>query len=146
MPLLFDETPYQPQTLRDYQRAAIDAIKAAWRAGEVAPMAALATGAGKTTIFAQLLVEAIDPATERALVIAHTEELVRQPYERIANQFGGKLDGYFTDRHAPGLGIVMADEDAADARIVVATRQSLHAKRLRKLLQYGVFKLLVIDE
>ena len=143
-PTLFNERTYQPQTLRDYQRNAVDALKQAWAEGEAAPLAALATGAGKTTIISQLLVEACDPNQYRSLVVAHTEEIVVQLRDRIANQFGGALDEYFNGW--PGIGIVMAENDAASSRIVVATRQSLHPKRLQKLLQYGVFDYLVIDE
>lgn len=39
---------YVPQTLRNYQREAVAAIRKAWADGKSAPMAALATGAGKT--------------------------------------------------------------------------------------------------
>lgn len=146
MPMLINADTLQPQKLREYQQAAVTAIREAWAAGETAPLAALATGAGKTTILAQLLFEAVDPASQRALVIGHTEEIISQLYERIRNQFDGGLDAHFTDRFAPGIGVVMADNDAADARIVVATRQSLHPRRMAKLLQYGVFNTLLIDE
>lgn len=69
---------YVPQTLRAYQREAVDAIRQAWAEGKSAPMAALATGAGKTTILSQLLVECVDPGAMRALVLAHTREIVEQ--------------------------------------------------------------------
>ena len=146
MPMLIDAPIYQPQALRDYQREAVDAVKAAWSMGEPAPLVAVATGGGKTTIIAQTLVETVDPLYQRALVIAHTEEIIQQINDRVANQFGGQLDEHFGVNAAPGIGIVMADNDAADARIVVATRQSLHPKRLAKLLTYGVIDVLVIDE
>ena len=145
MPMLIEDT-YQPQTLRDYQDNAASAMIGAWQAGDPAPLLAIATGGGKTTIKAEILVRMIDPESQRALVIAHTEEIIHQIYERIRNQFGGRLEQRFTDRYAPGIGIVMADNDAADARIVVATRQSLHSKRLQKLLAYGAFDVLLIDE
>ena len=144
--LLFDDATYQPQTLRDYQERAVTAIQEAWNAGEAAPLAALATGAGKTTIISELLRQAVNPHSERALVVGHTEEIIFQLRDRIANQFAGELDERFTDRYSPGIGIVMADNDAADARIVVATRQSLHPTRLQKLLLYGKFDYLLIDE
>lgn len=144
--LLFEEKAYQPQTLRDYQQGAVEAILAAWERREPAPLAALATGAGKTTIISETLVRAFDPETQRALVVGHTEEIIGQLRDRIANQFDGQLDGYFTQRYSPGIGVVMADNDDADARLIVATRQSLHARRLKRLLEYGRFDLLIIDE
>ncbi len=98
-----------------------------------------------TTVIAETLVRLIDPHQHRALVVAHTQEIIFQLFERIANQYGGALDGYFGFLK-PGIGIVMGDRDAMDARIVIATRQSLHKKRLMKLLQHGDFNLLIIDE
>lgn len=144
--LLFREKPYQPQKLRDYQQAAVEAIRSAWANGQSTPLAALATGAGKTTIIAQLLLESVNPHTMRALVVGHTEEIIHQLYDRVENQFDGVLDGTFTSRYSRGIGIVMAEDDAADARIVVATRQSLHSRRLQRILQYGAFDVVIIDE
>lgn len=134
-----------PQTLRPYQEHTIAAILTAWAAGQ-RPLATLATGLGKTTVMAELLRRVIDPNTHRALVIAHTKELVEQPFERIRDQFGGVLGGYFGPRFAPGIGQVMAERDAANARIVVATRQSLSAKRLAAVLGHGPIDVVVIDE
>jgi superfamily II DNA or RNA helicase len=138
-----------PQDLRPYQLEAVTAIRGAWDAGDRAPLAALATGAGKTTIIAQTLVDAFDPSTQRALVIGHTQEIIGQLYDRIRQQFAGRLDGLFSTSaslFAPGIGIVMAEQDAGNARVVVATRQSLHAKRLAAILKHGAFDYLVIDE
>jgi len=138
---------YVPQTLRDYQREAVDAVKNAWENGTQSPLVALATGAGKTTIASQLLVETVDPEIHRALVIGHTTEIVYQCRDRIANQFGGRLDNYYGGlRMLPGIGVVMGTDDMPDARIVVATRQSAHPQRLKRMLQTGSFDALVIDE
>jgi len=133
-----------PQVLRPYQQDAVAAIRAACDKGEK-PICAMATGLGKTTVIAQALVEMVNPHQQRALVIAHTAEIIYQLYERIANQFGGALDDYFGFMK-PGIGLVMGDLDAGDARIVVATRQSLHRRRLEKLLKHGAFDVIVIDE
>lgn len=147
MPLLISrEQPYQAQTLRDYQQAGVEAVLAAWERGVRSALVAAATGSGKTTIIAELLRRAVNPAANRALVVGHTEEIIGQLRDRIANQFEGALDHHFTDRYAPGIGIVMAENDAADARIVVATRQSLHPKRLARLLRHGAFDYLIVDE
>lgn len=143
------ETALKPQTLRGYQVEAVNAVLTAWEGGESAPLAALATGAGKTTIIAQVLVESIDPRRQRALVLGHTQEIIGQLHDRINQQFGGQLQQTFNTAHAlfaPGLGIVMADRNEADARIVVATRQSLHARRIEQVLKYGAFDVVVVDE
>lgn len=132
-----------PQTLRPYQEDAVNAVIAALEKGDK-PICAMATGLGKTTCIAEVLVRLIDPHQHRALVVAHTQEIIYQLYERIVNQFGGALDEWFGLK--PGIGIVMGDQDAHDARIVIATRQSLHKRRLAKLLQHGRFDVMVTDE
>lgn len=133
------------QKLRGYQQDAVNAIHDSHRTpGHHAPLVSMATAGGKTTVIAQFMRETINPHKQRALVIAHTEEIVRQLYARIKDQFSGGLNGWFDNR--PGIGVVMANENVANARVVVATRQSLHQRRLPKLLEYGHFDLLVIDE
>lgn len=137
---------FVPHTLRDYQRDAIDSIKGAWGKGQK-PLAALATGAGKTTIMSQLLVETVDPERQRALIIAHTKEIVEQIFARIENQFAGRLSEWFCGvRMYPGIGMVMGARDLPQARIIVATRQSLHTKRLAQILRYGAIDVALIDE
>lgn len=137
---------YKPQTLRHYQRQAVDAVKSAWCANQN-PLIALATGAGKTTIMSQLLVETFDPQRQRALMIGHTKEIIEQIHNRVENQFAGRLNQWFGGhRMYPGLGIVMGSEDVPMARLVVATRQSLHDKRLDEILSYGAFDFVLIDE
>lgn len=137
------------QELRPYQGAAIEAVRRAWDAGNRAPLIALATGGGKTTIIAELLRQTVQPARHRALVIAHTQEIVFQAFDRIRNQYGDVLDRTFNTARsmfASGIGIVMGEHDAMDARIVVATRQSLHTKRIKQVLEYGAFDVVIIDE
>lgn len=141
--LLFEQVR-QPQELRDYQAEAVAAIRQSWQSGRRAPLIAVATGGGKTTIIAELLRQSIDPASERAIVFAHTEEIIHQIHERVANQFAGALDGYYGGQR--GIGIVMADQDDVGARIIVATRQSLHPARMRRILAHGAIKAIVIDE
>lgn len=136
-----------PQTLRDYQRDGVDAIKQAWDSGCHSPLVAVATGGGKTTMMAQLLVETVEPDLRRALVIAHTKEIVEQIYHRIENQYAGRLGEWFGGvKMFPGIGMVMGQHDVPQARIVVATRQSLHNSRLSQVIRYGAFDAVVIDE
>lgn len=145
--LLAKEKKYQKQSLRPYQAEAVIEIVKAWNEKH-APLAALATGAGKTTIIAQVLVEQAHPVQKRALVIAHTKEIVEQLYERIANQFEGRLNGdhLYGPYMSNGLGMVMGEHDDPDARIVVASRQSLHEKRLPSLFRTGPFDVIIVDE
>jgi len=121
--------PLNPNILRDYQREGIDAIKIAWDLKKK-PMVVVATGGGKTTMIAQLLVETV-PSNARALVVAHTEEIVSQIHKTIQKQYGDSV------------GIVMGIQDDMHSQIIVATRQSLSTQRLSKL---GMFDVIVIDE
>jgi len=140
-------TAHVPHTLRDYQRDGVDAIKQAWQSGCHAPLVAVATGGGKTTMMAQLLVETVEPDLRRALVIAHTKEIVEQIYNRIENQYAGRLSEWCGGvKMYPGIGMVMGQHDLPQARVVVATRQSLHKSRLAQVIKYGAFDVVVIDE
>jgi superfamily II DNA or RNA helicase len=121
------------------------AIIAAWARGDI-PLAWLATGGGKTTIFSDLLVQTVNPDFQRALVFAHTQEIIHQIAERVSNQYGEILRPYYGPRFLPGIGVVMGTNDSPDARIVIATRQSLHRKRLERVLTEGPFDVVIIDE
>lgn len=78
--------------LRDYQRAAIDAVFAAWAGGMQRPAIVLPTGAGKTVVFASLIKEfrarvfgaaAPNSTGSRVIVLAHRDELVDQAIAKI---------------------------------------------------------------
>jgi len=105
--------------LRDYQRRALDAIHAADFRGLSRVAVVAPTGSGKTVAFAHLILE----RGERALVLAHRDELVRQAADKI--------------RMIAGIrpGIVKAVQDEVNAQVVVASVQTLaRPARLRRLL------------
>lgn len=137
------------QSLRPYQIEAITAVQDAWRRGKRA-LVAIATGGGKTTVLAELIRQHIDPDLQRAVVLGHTKEIVEQCYARIDNQFEQSLQGNFYSTgntlFTRGLGMVMAESDESDARVIVATRQSLSPSRTKRLLLSGKVDLLVVDE
>ena len=67
--------------LRDYQTGR--RLPRPWRAGSSSDVLGVAaTGAGKTVIFIKLLTELLTPGT-RGLILAHREELIDQPLERL---------------------------------------------------------------
>ncbi len=141
-----------PQELRDYQTDCLRANTRAWErrndAGrKIRALNSLATGGGKTTIFAQMIRENIDPHKQRALAFVHRREIVDQMVNRISNQFAELETVYRVGNTlVPGIGVVMADQNEADARIVVSTVQSLHPTRLEAVLQTAPFDLVIIDE
>ena len=55
-------------------------------------MLGVATGAGKTVIFIKLLTELLTPGT-RGLILAHREELIEQPIERLRRRRWWLMDG-----------------------------------------------------
>jgi superfamily II DNA or RNA helicase len=119
--------------LRDYQRAAIDALHAGWKAGGLRLAVLLPTGAGKTVVFSHLAAE-LHARGIRTLVAAHREELIQQAAAKVR-------------AIAPGLrvGIVKAERDEhADADVIVASIQTLAVPRRREAIT-GV-GLVIVDE
>lgn len=143
--------------LRDYQRQAIDA---AWEA--ITPEAngvaiEMATGLGKTITFAALIDEWLGKGSDlhplvknaeqaRALVLVHTDELVRQAFEKILFVTGGSIHpvtktvtfGRWT------IGVVKAQENEVEADIVIGSVATLRGLRRRE--QIEDVGLIVVDE
>lgn len=128
--------------LREYQREAIDAVKAAWGEGVRRPAIVLATGLGKTVIFSQLAVEFIADTGQRVLILVHRDEL--------ADQAMAKVKGI-----APHLSVgkVKASVNEITADVIVASVQTLsRQKRLNDLvlLDRGIHRpkigLIITDE
>lgn len=74
--------------LRDYQQNAIDSIKQAMSRGVKRPAFVLATGGGKTVVFSHLIPQIPKTNPQRGdkiLVLAHTEELIKQAATTIQN-------------------------------------------------------------
>ncbi len=119
-------------TLRDYQQAAHQAVIDAYHQGDRRTLISLPTGAGKTIVFGRLIRKAVGN-NHRALVLAHTEELVDQAVRTLRTLLPGV-----------SVGIVRARHDEADAQVIVATVQTL--RRISRLERIGRFGLIVIDE
>lgn len=66
-----------PVVLRDYQQAAIDALRGAYATGKRSPLLVAPTGAGKAVILARVCHGAADRGS-RVYVMVHTVELVDQ--------------------------------------------------------------------
>lgn len=122
--------------LRDYQRRAVDNVGRCL-ASDASTLLVMPTGTGKTVTFAHAIAE--HSGTGRALVLAHREELIRQNAKAIERVLGEPCDIERADQHAdlPGM--------HAKSRVVVASKDSLHAKRLAKF-DPTEFGLIVTDE
>jgi len=63
--------------LRDYQRAAIDALYTWFRAGRGSPLVVAPTGSGKSVILAEFARSAVVAYPEtRILIVTHVRELI----------------------------------------------------------------------
>jgi superfamily II DNA or RNA helicase len=132
--------------LRDYQTAAIAAVRQEWESGNRETLLVAATGAGKTQMFLSLLMHDLDAdPTARALIIAHRRELIEQPLDRIRLMDAGWLmNGPALDR--PRVGMITQGHSDIDRQLTVATVQSLREHRIQQLLQNGRITHLVTDE
>lgn len=95
-----------------HQARAIQGTRDAYRAGARRILVVLPTGGGKTRVGAHY-VRAYAGRGERVLWVAHREELVAQAAETLRAQ--GVED----------VGVLAADRDPGDARVVVASVQTL---------------------
>lgn len=117
--------------LRPYQRECLDSITSQFENGVRRQLVSLPTGSGKTVVFAHLIKE----LGQRALVIAHTNELLGQAKEKI-KMIAPEL----------GVGIINAENKEFDAPVVISSIQSArHPKNLVEL-QNRQFGLLIYDE
>lgn len=118
--------------LRDYQEAALHAIRERFAAGVYRPLLSAATGSGKTEMFSFMIKERIEE-NQNCLVLAHRDRLVTQAAERIKGIVGwGKV------------GLVNGDTKDWWHPCVVATIQSAGVEK--QLLRAPQFQNIIIDE
>jgi superfamily II DNA or RNA helicase len=135
--------------LRDYQgrEGALGAIDAAVRAGVRRPLFSLATGLGKTVVFANLP----QIGLRRLLVVAHREELLDQAAEKLRHWNPGltvQVDQ--ADRWADVETLSAFDGElfAGTGYAVCASVATIGRKGSPRLVRYptGLFDAVVIDE
>jgi superfamily II DNA or RNA helicase len=115
--------------LRHYQESLIQAIFARWQAGDRRVMAQLATGGGKTVLFAHIARTFLEQG-EGVLVVAHRKELILQAKEKL-EAISGLECGIIKAGYKP--------EPHKD--IQVASIQSLGRRK-----KYPEVGLLIVDE
>jgi superfamily II DNA or RNA helicase len=115
-------------TLRPYQVALVERLRAAYRVGYRALLLQLATGGGKTIIFAAAIANAHGRG-KRVLVVAHRRELIRQASAKLT---------------AAGVphGIIAPGHPETVDPIQVGSIQTL----VRRLDRLPAFDLIVLDE
>lgn len=129
--------PGQLLPLREYQREAVDAAIEAWAGGMQRPAIVMATGLGKTVVFAHVIAEHMQAGYGgRVVVLVHRDELIRQAVD--------KLHSVAPHLH---IGVVKAGENDVDAQVIVASVQTLARKRRREqILERSGVGLVVVDE
>lgn len=107
--------------LRRYQQDAVDAIDAGLQRGVTRPLLVIATGGGKTVVFATVIVR----RGGTAIVIAHRDELLDQAAEKLV-----AVDPTL----GLSIGFVAGKANEWGAPIVIASAQTLsQPRRLRQL-------------
>ena len=119
-PVVYDP-PHIPniETMRDYQKEALDAIEAA---GDGNHLVVMATGLGKTYVFSHI------PRRGRVLILSHRDELVHQPEKYYDCSFG----------------VEQAKEISHGEEVISASVQSL----VRRLDRFdpNAFDMIITDE
>lgn len=134
------------QTPRRWQIDAVAAVARAFSPPHSARrvLVSAATGTGKGTLLASLAVRAAAKAPgARVLVLCHRLELLQDLHRRTLSIVRGlppELASSLT------CGLVVAGDNAARARIVVGSVQTLKPARLAEVLSHGAPRLVIVDE
>jgi ATP-dependent helicase IRC3 len=124
--------------LRDYQEESIKSVLTYVNNGHKRLGVSLATGAGKTVVFTQLIdrVPTPDPKATQTLIVAHRRELVEQAARHCSNAYPNKtVEIELGNSHASGL-----------ADITIASIQSIMSKDRLEKFEPSRFKMILIDE
>jgi DNA repair protein RadD len=127
-------------SLRDYQRASVDAVLSALDEPECNPCLMLPTGTGTSVVLAELCRSLVIDRGQRVLMLTHVQELIEQNAKRLHDYFRGQLGTY-----AP-LGVYSAGlkQKELGRSITYAGVQSI-ASRADELARIGV-DTIIVDE
>ncbi|KAI1267184.1 P-loop containing nucleoside triphosphate hydrolase protein [Xylariaceae sp. FL1019] len=128
----------QPMRLREYQEECIQSVLSSLKQGHKRLGISLATGAGKTVVFTQMI-ERIQPSSNTAtqtLILAHRRELVEQAARHCSNTYPNKtVEIEMGNMHASG-----------SADITIASIQSITSGDRISKFDPKLFKLVLVDE
>ncbi len=143
-----------PVQLRDYQRNTVESNRVhMFERGYKSPINHLFTGGGKTLISAATAYELFPPDQNRTLFVVSFREIVRQTKTAFLKYYPDLGSNSWTKYNRPGVGAVMGNIDERNARMIIATPQTLSGtegnvnfERLDALLAEGSFSLVIYDE
>ncbi|TRX98324.1 hypothetical protein FHL15_000969 [Xylaria flabelliformis] len=130
--------PFQPVHLREYQEECIQSILSSLQHGHKRLGISLATGAGKTVVFTQLIdrIKSSSQHATQTLILAHRRELVEQAARHCSNAYPTKT-----------VEIEMGNLRASGrADITIASIQSLTSGDRISKFDPTLFKLVLVDE
>ena len=124
--------------LRPYQNKAIESIRTNYLAGINRQLLCMATGTGKTEVFAHLPQETKDILPGQSMILLHRDELAQQAYKKLI-QLNPK---FRVNIEAGGL---YADPDAD---VVIASVQTLGRKDTKRVnrFDFSHFDKWIVDE
>ncbi|GJE43494.1 Putative DNA repair helicase RadD [Methylobacterium soli] len=121
-------------SLRDYQRASLDALYGHWAEGGGNGLIVLPTGAGKALVIAALVRETLERWPDlRICIVTHVRELVSQNFKELLGYWPGAPAGIYS----AGLG-----RRDTHSRILFCGMQSVW----NKVARLGAFDLVIVDE
>ena len=121
--------------LREYQRAARDAVLSEWENGRRKTLLCLPTGAGKTIVFSSIAEHCVNKG-ERVLIIAHREELLEQARDKLKAACG--LDSVFERGSEHSLGSPFA--------VTIASVQTISKPKRLLAFPPDYFGTVIVDE
>lgn len=126
--------------LRPYQREAVERCMREWQERQ-STLLLMATGLGKTVVFASIVRRFMRERACRAMVVAHREELVEQAAVKVAKVADCDVAIEMADRRALEGGF-------AESPVICASVQTLTASGGRRLKRFDPsrFGLVVFDE
>ncbi len=127
----FNDSTQRTIFLRPYQQEALAAIADAESRGIRRQLVALPPGTGKTVIFAHLLQQ----RRERALVLAHRDELIEQAASKIR-----AIDPAAT------VGICKAERNQWNFPITVGSVQTISRYHRLQCIPQDCYQTIIIDE
>ncbi|KAI0815785.1 P-loop containing nucleoside triphosphate hydrolase protein [Xylaria sp. FL0064] len=129
---------FQPVRLRKYQEECIQSVLSSLQQGHKRVGISLATGAGKTVVFTQLI-DRVKPSSKYAtqtLILAHRRELVEQAARHCSNAYPSKT-----------VEVEMGNLQASGrADITIASIQSITSGDRISKFDPKLFKLVLVDE
>lgn len=137
--------------LRPYQETAVANVISDWDSGLSDVLGVMATGLGKTQVFLALLLRLLGE-NKRAIVIAHTRDLIKQPLDRLRLMAppGWEEAGWRGDGRTGRIG---DGHDDYAAQITFCTFQALgfehkegERRHLARYLMNGAPDYLIVDE